>query len=97
MSGKVIAKGPKVGHLFPIQFSIPSINSCAYSTVINNPHFWLKKLGHPNSNVSFPSHGSRASKCFEIIYTDVWGVSPVISHAQYKYFVTFIDDFSRFT
>jgi hypothetical protein len=131
VSGKVIAKGPKVGRLFPIQFSIPSINSCAYSTVINNPHFWHKKLGHPNSNVlthlmkhgylgnknsfsiefldcsscklgkskalSFPSHGSRASKCFEIIHTDVWGVSPVISHAQYKYFVTFIDDFSRFT
>jgi len=131
VSEKVIAKGPKVGRLFPIQFSIPSINSCAYSTVINNPHFWHKKLGHPNSNVlshlmkhgylgnknsfstefldcsscklgkskalSFSSYGSRASKCFEIIHTDVWGVSLVICHAQYKYFVTFIDDFSRFT
>jgi hypothetical protein len=51
VSGKVIAKGPKVGRLFPIQFSIPSINSCAYSTVIKNPYFWHKKLGHPNSNV----------------------------------------------
>jgi transposase InsO family protein len=120
-----------VGRLFPIQFSIPSINSCAYSTVINNPYFWHKKLGHPNYNVLthlmkhgylgnknsfstelldcsscklgkskallFPSHGSCASKCFEIIHIDVWGVSPIISHAQYKYFVTFIDDFSRFT
>ncbi|KAJ6978380.1 hypothetical protein NC653_026695 [Populus alba x Populus x berolinensis] len=129
--GKVIVKGPKMGRLFPIQFSIPSINSCAYSTLIHNPYFWHKKLGHPNSNVlthlmkhgnfgnknsfstefldcsscklgkskalSFPSHGSRASECFEIIHTDVWGISPVISHAQYKYFVTFIDDFSRFT
>jgi hypothetical protein len=54
------------------------------------------KLGKSKA-LSFPSHGSRASKCFEIIHTDVWGVSPVISHAQYKYFVTFIDDFSRFT
>jgi hypothetical protein len=105
VSGKVIAKGPKVGRLFPIQFSIPSINSCAYSTVINNPYFWHKKLGHPNSNVLthlmkhgylgnknsfstelldcsscklgkskallFPSHGSRAFKCFEIIHTDL--------------------------
>jgi transposase InsO family protein len=25
------------------------------------------------------------------------GISPMISHAQYKYFVTFIDDFSRYT
>jgi len=39
VSGKVIVKGSKVGRLFPIQFSIPSINSCTYSTVINNPHF----------------------------------------------------------
>jgi hypothetical protein len=103
VSGKVIAKGPKVGRLFPLQFS--SINSCAYSTFINNHQFWHKKLGHPNSivlthlmrhgylgnknscstefldcsscklgkskSLSFPSHGSRASKCFDIIHTDV--------------------------
>ena len=48
---KVIAKGSKVGRLSPIQFSIPIINSCAYSTAINNPYFWHKILGHPNSNV----------------------------------------------
>ena len=47
VSGKVIVKKPKVGRLFPLQFS--SIKSCAYSTVINN--FWHKKLGHPNSTV----------------------------------------------
>jgi transposase InsO family protein len=41
--------------------------------------------------------GSRASTCFEIIHSDVWGISPVISHAQYRYFVTFINDYSRFT
>ena len=41
--------------------------------------------------------GSRASAYFEIIHTDVWGSSPVLSHAQYRYFVTFIDDYSRFT
>jgi len=28
---------------------------------------------------------------------DVWGISPIVSHAGYKYFVTFIDDYSRFT
>ena len=35
--------------------------------------------------------------CFKIVHTDVWGVTPVPSHARYKYFVTFIDDYSRFT
>jgi hypothetical protein len=31
------------------------------------------------------------------MHSDVWGISPVISHARYKYFVAFIDDFSRYT
>lgn len=45
----------------------------------------------------FPIHGSHATKCFEIIHPNVQGVSPVVSHAHYKYFVTFIDDYSCFT
>jgi hypothetical protein len=54
------------------------------------------KLGKSKS-LPFPLQGSRASTCFEIIHSDVWGMSPIISHAQYRYFVTFIDDYSRFT
>jgi hypothetical protein len=54
------------------------------------------KLGK-NKSLSFPMQRSRASACFEIIHTDVWGVSPILSHTQYRYFVTFIDDYSRFT
>ena len=32
-----------------------------------------------------------------MIHSDVWGITPVISHANYKYFVTFIDDYSKYT
>lgn len=45
----------------------------------------------------FPSKGNRATLTFEIIHRDVWGISPTISHGHYKYFVTFIDDYNRFT
>eukprot|EP00268_Persea_americana_P059265 TRINITY_DN7252_c0_g2_i3.p1 TRINITY_DN7252_c0_g2~~TRINITY_DN7252_c0_g2_i3.p1 ORF type:complete len:904 (-),score=94.40 TRINITY_DN7252_c0_g2_i3:300-3011(-) len=45
----------------------------------------------------FPLHDSLAMKCFDIVHSDVWGIAPVISHSHYKYFVTFIDDYSRFT
>lgn len=34
---------------------------------------------------------------FEVIHNDVLGVSLILSHSKYKYFVTFIDDFSCFT
>ena len=54
------------------------------------------KLGK-SKVLPFSHHASRASQCFELIHSDVWGIAPVVSHAHYKYFVTFIDDFSRFT
>ena len=130
VSGKVIAKGPKVGRVFPLQF-IPNYLSLSCTSVLNVCEDWHRKLGHPNSVVlshlfktgllgtkhmdssasiscsvcklaksktlPFPSGAHRASTCFEMIHSDVWGISPVVSHAHYKYFVTFIDDYSRFT
>ena len=54
------------------------------------------KLGK-SKTLPFPSHGSRATKCFDIIHNDVRGPASILSHAHYKYFVTFIDDYSRFT
>jgi hypothetical protein len=54
------------------------------------------KLGKCKT-LPFPAFGSRANTYFKIIHSDVWGIAPVISHAQYKYFVTFIDDYSCFT
>ena len=44
----------------------------------------------------FPHHASRASQCFELIHIDVWGIALVVSHVHYKYFITFIDNFSLF-
>ena len=54
------------------------------------------KLGK-SKTLPFPLHKTRTTKPFELVNTDVWGIVPVISHERYKYFVTFIDDFTRFT
>ena len=51
------------------------------------------KLGK-SKVLPFPHPASRASQCFDIIHSDVWGIAPIVSHAHYKYFVTFIDDLS---
>ena len=39
----------------------------------------------------------RASTPFELVYYDVWGSCPVLSSTVFKYFVTFVDDFSHVT
>ncbi|RVW32186.1 Retrovirus-related Pol polyprotein from transposon RE2 [Vitis vinifera] len=54
------------------------------------------KLGK-SKTLPFPLHASRASHCFDLIHSDVWGPSPVSSYEKFKYYVTFIDDHSRFT
>lgn len=45
----------------------------------------------------FPIYGGRATTCFEIIHSDVSGIILVISHTRYRYFMTFINYYSRFT
>jgi GAG-pre-integrase domain/Integrase core domain len=44
----------------------------------------------------FTLSSSSSHSPLELIYSDVWGPSPVISSKGYKYYVTFIDDFSHF-
>ena len=34
---------------------------------------------------------------FAIIYSDVWGPSPVLSNLGFHYFLIFVDDFTRYT
>ena len=48
-----------------------------------------------SKTLRFPNFGSRSTKCFDVIHSDVWGNSPVISHAHFKYFMTFIYDHSQ--
>ena len=54
------------------------------------------KLGK-SKVLPFLVHTSHVIAPFHLIHSDVWGMAPITSHANYKYFVTFIDDYSRFT
>ena len=57
MSGKMIAKGPKVGRFFPLHVSpstiIPSFPLLSFAcNVVGSRHkMWHRCLGHPNSDV----------------------------------------------
>jgi len=46
---------------------------------------------------SSPRINKRASFAFELVHSDVWGPCPVVSKHGFKYFVTFVDDYSRMT
>ncbi|KAL5554518.1 hypothetical protein UlMin_041919 [Ulmus minor] len=46
-----------------------------------------------------PTHLSsfRASKALELVHTDIWGPTSVTSTSGAKYFILFVDDYSRYT
>ena len=44
---------------------------------------------------AIPQHSTR--RPLELIHSDLWGPSPVLSHLGHKYYVIFIDDFTRYT
>ena len=44
----------------------------------------------------FPPSSSRASKPLQLVHSDVHGPVKVSTHQGYRYWVTFIDDYSRF-
>ena len=106
VSGKILAKGTKVGQLFPLHFSTFNFVALACTIVNKQSEVWHKRLGPPNSivlshlvnsgllgnkdqfsshlsvdcltrklgkskSLSFPSHGSRAESCFDLIHSDV--------------------------
>ena len=42
-----------------------------------------------------PKVNKRASAPFELVHYDVWGPCPIMSPTGFKYFVIFVDNFSR--
>ena len=76
---------PVLKKLCPQFHSLPSFNceSCHFAK-------------HHCSLLS-PRVNKRAESIFELVHSDVWGPCPVTSKTGFRYFVTFVDDFSRMT
>ena len=49
-----------------------------------------------HKKISFPISTSRANAKFELIHFDIWGPISITSIKGHKYFLTVLDDFSRF-
>ena len=45
----------------------------------------------------FPATAIKTKSPLEILHTDLWGPDPVVSSQGYRYYVSFVDDFTRFT
>lgn len=47
------------------------------------------------SQASFPKSDSATTKPLELVYSDLWGPAPVNSSEGFRYYMLFVDDYSR--
>lgn len=78
---KYMAKEEMLQGLKPLTGNLDTCIPCKLSKSTRQP---FKKTNH-----------IRSSEVLELVHSDVWGPSPVVSLGGAKYFITFIDDKSR--
>ncbi|TXG50914.1 hypothetical protein EZV62_023438 [Acer yangbiense] len=54
------------------------------------------KLGKMHQ-LTFKRLSIQSKSPLALVYTDIWGTSPVISTTGHRYYISFVDDFTRFT
>lgn len=45
----------------------------------------------------FTKSTSRATTILDLVHTDLWRPAPIASHTNFKYYIQFLEDFSRYT
>lgn len=45
----------------------------------------------------FNNSSSHSSAPLQLVHTDLWGPSPILSSFDFRYYVVFVDEFSRYT
>lgn len=50
-----------------------------------------------SKHLPFPSFTTTTSSPLQLIHSDVWGPSPITFYNDFRYYIVFVDDFSRFT
>ena len=48
-------------------------------------------------NVHFPNSQFKASFPFELVQSDLWGPAPIVSVNGFRYYILFVDHYSRFS
>ena len=73
------------------------VSSCNLPIVMKSklPFCTACKLGKSHA-LPFPLSDSQCTKPLELIHSDLWGPSPLPSNNGHRFYVIFVDDFSRF-
>uniref|UniRef100_A0A2N9FKJ8 Integrase catalytic domain-containing protein n=1 Tax=Fagus sylvatica TaxID=28930 RepID=A0A2N9FKJ8_FAGSY len=77
--------------------SLPSLSSCMSDRNKHVQHHCKHCLIGKMHKLPFVHSQFQSTQPLELIHSDVWGPAPVNSSNGYKYYLLFVDDFSRFS
>jgi hypothetical protein len=80
----------------PIVQKVISIHNLPCHSEVNKDSVCDACQQAKNHQLMYPKSTSVSSHPLELVYFDVWGLAPE-SVGRFKYYVRFIDDFSKFT
>jgi hypothetical protein len=85
-----------LGH--PQQIMLHHVLQKRLSLPVSNTHFVCSHcLVGKMHQLPFPKSVSITSRPLEIVHSDVWGPAPITSNNGTRFYVIFVDDFTRFT
>ncbi|CAH9146153.1 unnamed protein product [Cuscuta epithymum] len=87
----------RLGHPH-VQVLRRALNHCPVSgsfDILNKHLCSACQLGK-SSRFSLPRLSESSQHVLDLVYSDIWGPSPYLSNEGYRYFVIFVDDFSRY-
>ena len=72
------------------------MNCCVDNVDFDHKHCIVCPLAK-QTRIPFPLSTSQSDACFHIVHGDVWGPYRVPTYDGKKYFLTLVDDYSRYT
>lgn len=91
----------RLGHNIEKVLKIILSNCNIYSQINKSsatlPSFFQARQYGKSHRFHFRTTETKTTKPLEVIHTDLWGASPVPSKYGHRYYVSFVDDWSRYT
>ena len=70
---------------------------CPQYSSLSTIHCEACQYAKHHRSSSLPRINKRVDSPFSLIHSDIWGPSSIVSKPGYRYFVTFVDDYTRIT
>lgn len=73
------------------------LNSCNQTLAVNENDIFCDACQLSKSHLlPFAHSSSHTTQSLELVHTDIWGPSPILSTSGFKYYALFLDDYSKF-